>query len=188
MRKNFHRLTSLFVIKEAFEGSGIHFWTKDLECEETKWHYHGDRHMKQSLLARTVFSMRFITVGHETPFAQTLFSQLYRGIFDKDYRQWAKTHLRYREGPRRPGVLLVARSKLESASALAECPVEIAAWPYRRTDSFFRIYDEELWNGMDAQERIDACELVLRDTVDERVHKEARNRWMQSGDTVGNPT
>lgn len=87
LRKNFHRLTSLFVIKEAFEGEGIHFWAQDLDCDDAKWHFQGDRYLKQSLLARTVFSLRFISVGDGVPFAQTSFSQLYRGIFDKNYRQ-----------------------------------------------------------------------------------------------------
>lgn len=184
LRRNFHRLTSLFVIKESFEGDGIHFWAEELDCEDTKWHFKGDRHMKQSLLARTNFSLRFISMAHGVPFAQTAFSKLYRSIFDRDYSHWASTHLRYREGPRRPGVLLVARSRLQSTSVIAECPVEIAVWPFRRPDKLFRVYDRELWNSMNAQERIDACEPVLHDTVDQRVHYEARKRWLELGEIV----
>lgn len=180
LRRNFHRVISTLILKDGYEGSDFYSYAEQMLIDEDIWRFQGDRHLPTSLLLRNNFSLRQVSAGRESAFERTLFSEAYRGIFDKDYRRQRKTHLRYREGPRRPSLLLVARSRLQSASVLAECPVQMVAWPSVDRDSeLFKPYDEALWKSLEGQEKIDACTILLRDEADDEEFDEYRKRWME---------
>lgn len=188
LRRNFHRILSLFLTKEHFETTELQYHEPADGLDERLRGFFDDRHLKQSLLLRTHFSLRQIAVGDDTPFEDRLCTQLYKGIFDEDYRSWGRSHLRYRDGPRRPDLLLVARSRLQSTSVLAECPLEMAAWPsmgYDEADRLYEAYDEALWNSLEGQEKLDACETVLRSEYEDIEDKDAfRQRWLEQGEVV----
>lgn len=183
LRRNFHRVLTTLLLKDSYEGSDFYSLTEQAGIDEDIWQFSADRHLPTSLLLRSNFSLRQIAAGHETPFEQSLFSQLYRGIFDRDYRRWGKTHLRYRDGPRRPGLLLVARSRSQE-TAVAECPLQIVSWPSVDTGELYEPYDEALWNSLEGKEKLDACEILLRDEADDEELDEYRERWLEYGQVV----
>lgn len=187
LRRNFHRVISTLVLKESHEASDFVSYTEQAQIDEDIWQFFGDRHLQTSLLLRNHFSLRMINTSHGTSFEEAFFSKLYQGIFDRDYRRWRKTHLRYREGPRRPSFLLVARSRLQSTSVLAECPVQMVAWPNVDINNLYAPYDKALWDSLKGQEKVDACDILLRDEADDEELDEYRRRWMEEGEIVSGP-